>query len=68
LTARIERLAKEKNILPEAAATQMTADMGIARFGEPEEIAGVVAFLASKHGAYCQGALLDVDGGWTRGL
>jgi NAD(P)-dependent dehydrogenase (short-subunit alcohol dehydrogenase family) len=41
---------------------------GVARFGEPAEIARVVAFLASGRAAYCQGAIVDVDGGMTRTL
>jgi 3-oxoacyl-[acyl-carrier protein] reductase len=40
----------------------------IARFGQPAEIAHVVAFLASAQAGYCQGAIVDVDGGATRTL
>jgi NAD(P)-dependent dehydrogenase (short-subunit alcohol dehydrogenase family) len=40
----------------------------VARFGEPAEIARAVAFLASPQADYCQGALLDIDGGQTRTL
>jgi NAD(P)-dependent dehydrogenase (short-subunit alcohol dehydrogenase family) len=42
--------------------------MGVARFGEPGEIADAVAFLASDRAAYVQGAVLDIDGGLTRTL
>jgi len=44
------------------------ATAGIARFGEPSEVADAVAFLASERAAYFQGAILDMDGGLTRTL
>jgi NAD(P)-dependent dehydrogenase (short-subunit alcohol dehydrogenase family) len=31
--------------------------------GKPEDIAGVVAFLASEDAAFVQGAMIEVDGG-----
>ena len=40
----------------------------VARFGQPEEIARLVAFLASPQAAFCQGAIVDADGGQTRTL
>jgi 3-oxoacyl-[acyl-carrier protein] reductase len=68
LTTRIRTLAGEKHIAEEEAAREMTARMGVARFGEPDEIADAVAFLASDRAAYIQGAILDIDGGLTRTL
>jgi 3-oxoacyl-[acyl-carrier protein] reductase len=41
---------------------------GVTRFGRPEEVARVVAFLASPLADYCQGTIVDVDGGQTRTL
>lgn len=68
LTARIRRFAQKEGITDDEAARQMTARMGVERFGEPAEVADVVAFLASDRAAYLQGATLDVDGGLTRTL
>ena len=39
----------------------------LGRYGQPEEIADVVAFLASDGARYMTGAVTMVDGGWTIG-
>lgn len=68
LQTRIRKLAAEQQLDEEEAARRMAQALGVARFGKPEEIARVVAFLASPRAAYCQGAVVDVDGGQTRTL
>ncbi|MBI1257853.1 MAG: SDR family oxidoreductase [Chloroflexi bacterium] len=40
----------------------------IGRIGQPEEVANVVAFLASGEAGFITGAVLTVDGGFSAGL
>jgi len=69
LQTRVATFAAQQGIAAAEAAGQMAAQLGIARFGAPEEIARAVAFLASSSAAgFCQGSILDVDGGQTRTL
>ena len=68
LQTRIKTFAAEHQISQDEAADSMAEKLGISRFGKPEEIAALVAFLASKPAAYIQGAIIDADGGQTRTL
>lgn len=68
LIARLDHYAAEHQTTREEAARIIPQGQGIPRFGQPSEIATAVAFLASPMSSYCQGAILDVDGGLTRTL
>jgi 3-oxoacyl-[acyl-carrier protein] reductase len=68
LDIRLESFAEENGIDLAAAEQQMAKSNGVARFGQPSEIAAAVAFLASPQCGFCHGALLDIDGGQTRTL
>src|SRR5215469_16104943 len=39
----------------------------LGRWGEPDEVAKAILFLASDEASFCSGTTLMVDGGWTAG-
>jgi 3-oxoacyl-[acyl-carrier protein] reductase len=49
--------------LSEAVRTELTGQIALGRLGSPEDIAGVVRFLAGPAAAYITGQVLVVDGG-----
>ena len=49
--------------LPENVKERILGQVPVGRFGEPEEIAEVVAFLAGERAAYVTGQTITVDGG-----
>ena len=68
LKLRIQKVAADENVTEDQAAQRLAARERIARFGIPSEIGDAVAFLASERAAYIHGAVIDIDGGLTRGL
>jgi NAD(P)-dependent dehydrogenase (short-subunit alcohol dehydrogenase family) len=44
-------------------AKEMVANVPLKRFGQPEEVAGAVVFLASQDSSYITGVEINVDGG-----
>lgn len=51
--------------LPEEARAAMLGKQPIGRLAEPEEIAEVIAFLASDRASFMVGAVVSADGGYT---
>jgi 3-oxoacyl-[acyl-carrier protein] reductase len=49
--------------LPEDVQEAMLGQIPLARFGDPKDVAGVAAFLASEASSYMTGQTLHVDGG-----
>jgi 3-oxoacyl-[acyl-carrier protein] reductase len=60
-----ERRSRED---PDGIARFLEADLPLGRFGRPEEVGRVVAFLASDAASLVLGACLNVDGGQSRSL
>lgn len=67
VTAMVRRVAEEVGATVGMTGDQwleMRADdTALKRLGDPEEIAGVIAFLASPDAAYITGQAIEVDGG-----
>src|SRR5680860_1117402 len=54
---------RDEPVTPEMLAS-IAATVPMGRLGEPEEIARVVAFLASDAASYMTGSLVNVDAGY----
>ncbi|MFT4093691.1 MAG: SDR family oxidoreductase [Niabella sp.] len=68
ITELFEAQAKAQNIPVEEITQKSLADIPAQRLGKPEELASVVAFLASGQAAYLTGASIPVDGGLLRSI
>jgi 3-oxoacyl-[acyl-carrier protein] reductase len=60
--------AKELGIPVEKALEQRAAETAVGRIGKPEEMAYLVAFLASSRSSYITGTTMLVDGGLVRSV
>jgi 3-oxoacyl-[acyl-carrier protein] reductase len=69
-TRRLDYMVKAKaamtGIAEEAAREEFLRDIPIGRFAKPEEIAPLIAFLASARNSYISGTTIAIDGGATR--
>jgi 3-oxoacyl-[acyl-carrier protein] reductase len=67
LTDRIKHTLPKGADLDEALK-ERAKNIPLGRIGKPEELAALVAFLASEQAAYISGATIQVDGGANRGI
>jgi 3-oxoacyl-[acyl-carrier protein] reductase len=71
-TERVEELAAtraaQSGRRPQDVLAETVGNIPLGRMGEPEELAAAVAFLASEPARYITGAVLQVDGGFTRSI
>ena len=67
LTDRIKHTLP-KDVDPEKAMQEKTKTIPLGRIGKPEELAALVAFLASEQASYISGTTIQVDGGANRAI
>lgn len=63
-----EAVATREKITPEEARKRSWATIPMGRYGTPEEIGAMAAFLASERAAYVTGSMVRVDGGIVRSI
>jgi 3-oxoacyl-[acyl-carrier protein] reductase len=64
----LEKAAGVKGISFAEAEKEASRQIPLGRAGTPDEVAGVIAFLASDRAGYVTGSTLNVDGGMVRGV
>jgi 3-oxoacyl-[acyl-carrier protein] reductase len=60
---RLEKVMARTGLDRAAAIEHHRQELGITRFGQPQDIAGLVAFIVSPRGRWMHGTAVDMDGG-----
>ena len=63
-----EKWAPAHNLTVEEAVKKFPADVGIRRYGKPEEIADLMAYMVSSQAKWMTGTSVRMDGGETKGI
>lgn len=64
----MEKWAPAHNLSVEAAMKEFPEKVGISRYGRPEEIADLLAFMVSPAAKWMTGTSVRMDGGETKGI
>ncbi|MFZ2446115.1 MAG: SDR family oxidoreductase [Syntrophobacteraceae bacterium] len=72
MTPRVRKLsaeiAEKRGITPEEVIAGWESQIAMRRLGKPEEVAALVAFLASERAGFITGDSIQIDGGWYKGV
>ena len=64
----VEKMAESQGTSVASTRTQFTAEIPLGRFGRPEEVAALVAFLISESAGFISGENILIDGAMTAGV
>jgi len=62
------QMLRARGLTEEEALSELAKDIPLGRIGNPEELGGLVAFLASQQAGYITGAIIQIDGGLIQSL
>jgi 3-oxoacyl-[acyl-carrier protein] reductase len=65
---RVRALMAEKGMTHEKASSEISGGLPAGRIGSAEELAELVAFVASRKAGFMTGSVIAIDGGGTRAL
>jgi 3-oxoacyl-[acyl-carrier protein] reductase len=68
MVSNVTARARELGISVDEAIAERAAETAVGRVGRPEELAALVAFLASSRSSYITGTTMLVDGGLVRSV
>jgi 3-oxoacyl-[acyl-carrier protein] reductase len=60
----MEEKASKMGISVDEAYKDLVKNIPLGRYGEPEEVGSLAAFIASEKGAYLNGGVFTIDGGF----